>query len=136
MPTTTSRRRRAATAGAALLAALALGAAGCGPDGPARPATAPLALPRSAPTSLGDLTGWKVEDWDRYVADSAFAGDAAPGFWTAARMDTAKPRPTPEYSLTAPRRPVSNRTPRRPPSRPSRCRTRTPRPARWSAGSS
>ncbi|MGW2872649.1 trypsin-like serine peptidase [Kitasatospora sp. NPDC001225] len=102
MPRTTSRRRRAATGGAALLAALALGAAGCGPDGPARPATAPLALPRSSPTSPGDLSGWKVDDWARYVAESAFANDAAPGAWTAVRMDAARPRPTPEYSLTAP----------------------------------
>ncbi|MFJ7910819.1 trypsin-like serine peptidase [Kitasatospora sp. NPDC096204] len=105
MPRTTSRRRRTATAGAALLAALALGAAGCGPDGPARPPTAPLALPRSAPTSTGDLTGWKVEDWARYVAGSAFADDPAPRPWTAARMDAARPRPTPEYSLTAPAAP-------------------------------
>ncbi|MFJ6622802.1 trypsin-like serine peptidase [Kitasatospora sp. NPDC091335] len=102
MPRTTSRRRRATTAGAALLAALALGAAGCGPDGPARPAAAPPALPRSAPTSLGDLTGWKVEDWARYVADSAFTGAAAPGAWPAARMAAAKPRPTPEYALASP----------------------------------
>nr|BFD93529.1 hypothetical protein KitaXyl93_48890 [Kitasatospora sp. Xyl93] len=102
MPRTTSRGRRAATAGAALLTALALGAAGCGPDGPARPATAPLALPRSAPTSLGDLSGWKVEDWARHVAGSAFANDAPPGSWPAARMDAARGRPIPEYSLTAP----------------------------------
>lgn len=102
MPRTTSRGRRAATAGAALLTVLALGAAGCGPDGPARPATAPLALPRSAPTSLGDLSGWKVEDWARHVAGSAFANDAPPGSWPAARMDAARGRPTPEYSLTAP----------------------------------
>ncbi|MFE4517359.1 trypsin-like serine peptidase [Kitasatospora sp. NPDC056783] len=99
MPRTTSR---AAAGAAALLAALALGASGCGPNGPARPAAPPPALPTSAPTSLGDLSGWKVEDWARYVDDSGFPGGAAPGSWTAARMDAAKPRPTPEYSLTAP----------------------------------
>ncbi|RKT10836.1 hypothetical protein BX285_4761 [Streptomyces sp. 1114.5] len=111
MPRTTSRGRRTGTAGAALLAALALAATACGPDGPARPAAPPPALPKSAPTSLGDLTGWKLEDWTKYVADSGFAEDAAPGAWSAARMDAAKPRPTPEYSLTGPAAPGVERDP-------------------------
>ncbi|MFD8752196.1 trypsin-like serine peptidase [Kitasatospora sp. NPDC059577] len=105
MPRTTNRGRRARTAGAALLAVTALAAAACGPDGPARPATPPPALPKSAPTSLGDLTGWKLEDWTKYVTESRFANETARGFWSTARMDAAKPRPTPEYPLTAPAAP-------------------------------
>ncbi|MEV7774057.1 hypothetical protein [Kitasatospora sp. NPDC086791] len=105
MPRTTDRGRRARPAGAALFALTALAAAACGPDGPARPATPPPALPKSAPTSLGDLTGWKLEDWTKYLADSRFANDTARGYWSAARMDAAKPRPTPEYSLASPAAP-------------------------------
>ncbi|MBD0690220.1 hypothetical protein BG452_30055 [Streptomyces sp. CBMA123] len=84
-----------------MLAALTLTAAACGPDGPGAPATPPAALPKAAPTSLGDLSGWKLEDWARYVADSGFTNQPAPGYWTTARMEAAKARPTPEYSLTA-----------------------------------
>ncbi|MFJ8627307.1 trypsin-like serine peptidase [Kitasatospora sp. NPDC093550] len=105
MPRTTNRGRRAGTVGATMLAVAALAAAGCGPDGRARPATPPPALPKSAPTSVGDLTGWKLEDWRKYVTASGFANEPAPGYWSAARMDSAKPRPTPEYSLTAPAAP-------------------------------
>ncbi|MFD5463278.1 trypsin-like serine peptidase [Kitasatospora sp. NPDC127059] len=100
--TTGIRGRRAATAGAALLAALTLTAAACGPDGPGAPAAPPAALPKAAPTSVGDLGGWKLEDWTRYVADSGFTNQTAPGYWTTARVEAAKARPTPEYSLTAP----------------------------------
>ncbi|MFJ4190750.1 hypothetical protein [Kitasatospora sp. NPDC089509] len=96
------RGRRAVTAGAALLAALTLSAAACGPDGPAAPASPPAALPKAAPTSLGDLSGWKLEDWARYVTDSGTPAPAAPGYWTTARTEAAKARPTPEYALTAP----------------------------------
>ncbi|MBO1413995.1 serine protease [Streptomyces sp. FH025] len=98
MPITSSRARRLTTAGAALLAAFTLSAAACGPDGPAAPAPPPAALPKAAPTSLGDLSGWKLEDWARYVAESGFTGQAAPGYWTTARMDAARARATPEYS--------------------------------------
>ncbi|MFD7452088.1 trypsin-like serine peptidase [Kitasatospora sp. NPDC059827] len=93
--------RRAAAAGAALLAALTLTATACAPDGPAAPATPPAALPKAAPTSLGDLSGWKLEDWARYVADSGFANQVPPGYWTAARTEAARARPTPEYAPTA-----------------------------------
>ncbi|WBP86753.1 trypsin-like serine peptidase [Kitasatospora cathayae] len=96
-----TRGRRVAAAGAALLAALTLTAAACGPDGPTAPVTPPAALPKAAPTSLGDLSGWKLEDWARYVADSGFTNQTAPGYWTTARMAAARARPTPEYSLTA-----------------------------------
>ncbi|MFI9161170.1 hypothetical protein [Kitasatospora aureofaciens] len=100
--TTSTTARRAATAGAALLAALTLTAAACGPDGgPTAPAAPPAALPKAAPTSLGDLSGWKLEDWARYVADSGFTNQVAPGYWTTARTEAARARPTPEYSLTA-----------------------------------
>ncbi|HJD81655.1 hypothetical protein [Kitasatospora aureofaciens] len=99
--TTSTTARRAATAGAALLAALTLTAAACGPDGPTAPAAPPAALPKAAPTSLGDLSGWKLEDWARYVADSGFTNQVAPGYWTTARAEAARARPTPEYSLTA-----------------------------------
>ncbi|MER6298851.1 hypothetical protein ABT247_04650 [Kitasatospora sp. NPDC001539] len=101
MRTLGTRTRRAATAGAALLAALTLTAAACGPEGPAVPAAPPAALPKAAPTSLGDLSGWKVEDWARYVAESGFTNPVAPGYWSVSRMETARARPTPEYSLTA-----------------------------------
>ncbi|MFH8384891.1 trypsin-like serine peptidase [Kitasatospora sp. NPDC018058] len=96
-----TRGRRVATAAAALLAALTLTAVACGPDGPAAPATPPSALPKAAPSSLGDLSGWKLEDWARYVTDSGFANPVAPGYWSVSRMEAAKARPTPEYSLTA-----------------------------------
>ncbi|MER7672188.1 hypothetical protein ABTY61_27530 [Kitasatospora sp. NPDC096128] len=99
--TTRVRGRRAATAGAALLAALTLTAAACGPDGPAAPAAPPSALPKAAPTSLGDLSGWKPADWARYVAESGFTNQVPPGYWTTARTEAAKARPTPEYPPTA-----------------------------------
>ncbi|MDH6710737.1 V8-like Glu-specific endopeptidase [Kitasatospora sp. MAA19] len=104
MPKHTGRgpRRRPAPVGAAVLVVLALAATACGPDGSgAAEAAPPPALPRPAPTSLGDLAGWKLEDWGRFVADSGFANEVAPGFWSTARMAAAKGRPTPEYPLTA-----------------------------------
>ncbi|MER7752944.1 hypothetical protein [Kitasatospora sp. NPDC097643] len=107
MPKNTSRgrapRRRTTLAGAAVLAALALTATACGPDGSGADAaaSAPAALPKPAPTSLGDLAGWKLEDWARFVSDSGFANEVAQGFWSIARMEAAKGRPTPEYSHTA-----------------------------------
>ncbi|MFJ9696449.1 trypsin-like serine peptidase [Kitasatospora sp. NPDC101183] len=102
MPSTTGRAaRRATTAAAALLGALALTVTACGPDA-APAADPPSALPKAAPTSLGDLSGWKLEDWARFTADSAFRNDVAPGFWTTARMEAAKARLVQEYSLTSP----------------------------------
>ncbi|WP_031076694.1 trypsin-like serine peptidase [Streptomyces sp. NRRL WC-3742] len=101
MPRNTGRRRRAATA-AALLGALALTATACGPDAAPGTSEPPSALPRTAPTSLGDLSGWKLEDWARFTADSAFRNDVAPGFWTTSRMDASRARLVQEYSLTSP----------------------------------
>ncbi|MFJ4596337.1 MULTISPECIES: trypsin-like serine peptidase [unclassified Kitasatospora] len=104
MPKHTGRgpRRRSGPTGAAVLAVLALAATACGPDDSGAAAAAPPpALPTSAPTSLGDLTGWKVEDWARFVSGSGFANEVAPGFWSTTRMAAAKGRPTPEYPLTA-----------------------------------
>ncbi|MFF3114418.1 trypsin-like serine peptidase [Kitasatospora sp. NPDC057904] len=106
MPYTTRGRvprHRAALAGAAALAALALTATACGPDRTAgSAASAPATLARPAPpTSPGDLAGWKVDDWARFVADSAFANEVPPGFWSRARMEAAKGRPVPEAPRTA-----------------------------------
>ncbi|MGW2252771.1 trypsin-like serine peptidase [Kitasatospora sp. NPDC001660] len=107
MPYTTRGRvprRRAALAGAAALAALALTATACGPDnsGPGSAASPPATLARPAsPTSLGDLATWKVDDWARFVADNAFSNEVAQGFWSVARMEAAKGRPTPEVPHAA-----------------------------------
>ncbi|MQS14252.1 hypothetical protein F7Q99_18750 [Streptomyces kaniharaensis] len=97
-------RRRAAVAGAAVLAALALTTTACGPGhaggGKAASAPAPVVKP-APPTGPDDLANWKLEDWARFVSDNAFSNEVAEGFWSIARMEGAKGRPTPEYSHAA-----------------------------------
>ncbi|MCG6497554.1 serine protease [Kitasatospora sp. A2-31] len=100
--------RRAAPAAAAVLAALALTATACGPDnekstdagGPpaATTAAAPGGGRPALPTSLQDVAGWKLDDWARFIGDNAFVNEVAQGFWSIAKMEDAKGRPTPEYS--------------------------------------
>ncbi|KJS60762.1 trypsin-like serine peptidase [Streptomyces rubellomurinus] len=102
MPRNEGRRRRAATAAAALLGALALTATACGPDAAPGASAPPLALPKAAPTSVGDLSGWKLEDWARFVADSGFANEVAQGYWSTGRTEGAKPRLVQEYALSSP----------------------------------
>ncbi|MBP0453624.1 hypothetical protein J5Y04_29370 [Kitasatospora sp. RG8] len=103
--------RRAATAGAAVLAALALTATACGPDNAgsadaaattattaAAVTTAPGKPGVTLPGSLQDLANWKLDDWARFLGDNAFVNEVAQGFWSIAKMENAKGRATPEYS--------------------------------------
>ncbi|MEU1421961.1 hypothetical protein [Kitasatospora sp. NPDC005751] len=103
-------RHRTAPAAAAVLAALALTATACGPedagsaDAASTPATtaAASAKPGALPGSLQDLAGWKLDDWARFVSENAFVNEVAQGFWSIAKMENAKGRPTPEYSHKSP----------------------------------
>ncbi|MGW4896586.1 trypsin-like serine peptidase [Kitasatospora sp. NPDC004240] len=101
-------RHRARTACAALLAALALTTTACGPEneGSAEAAgtgaattAAASGKPGSLPGGLEELTHWKLDDWARFVGENAFVNEVAQGLWSIAKMENAKPRPTPEYSL-------------------------------------
>lgn len=109
MPPTTvpGAGRRAATAGAAVLAALALTATACGPDNgtsgeaagaPSVTAAATGKPGAGLPTSLQDLANWKLDDWARFIKDNAFVNEVAQDFWSIAKMEDAKGRATPEYS--------------------------------------
>ncbi|MEU1508217.1 hypothetical protein [Kitasatospora sp. NPDC005748] len=106
-------RHRTAPAAAAVLAALALTATACEPedagsaDAASTPATtaaatAASAKPGALPGSLQDLAGWKLDDWARFVSENAFVNEVAQGFWSIAKMENAKGRPTPEYSHKSP----------------------------------